>query len=28
MGYARSVLRPDGQVVVVYYLSDRSGPTR
>jgi hypothetical protein len=28
IGYARSVIRPDGKVVAVYYFSDRSGPTR
>ena len=28
VGYVRSVLRPDGKVVAVYYFSDRSGPDR
>lgn len=28
VGYPRSVLRPDGKVVSVYYFSDRSGPDR
>ena len=28
IGYPRSVLRPDGKVVAVYYFSDRSGPER
>ncbi len=28
VGYVRSVVRPDGKVVAVYYFSDRSGPTR
>ena len=28
VGYVRSVVRPDGKVVAVYYYSDRSGPTR
>jgi BNR repeat-like domain len=28
VGYPRSVLRPDGKVVTVYYYSDRTGPTR
>jgi hypothetical protein len=28
VGYPRSVLRPDGKVVAVYYFSDRTGPTR
>jgi len=28
LGYVRSVLRPDGKVVAVYYYQDRSGPTR
>jgi len=28
LGYVRSVVRSDGNVVAVYYYSDRSGPTR
>ncbi len=28
IGYVRSVVRPDGKVVAVYYYHDRSGPTR
>jgi hypothetical protein len=28
LGYPRSVVRPDGKVVTVYYYHDRSGPTR
>ncbi len=28
LGYVRSVIRPDGKVVAVYYYQDRSGPTR
>ena len=28
VGYVRSVIRPDGKVVSVYYYHDRSGPTR
>jgi hypothetical protein len=28
VGYVRSVVRPDGKVVAVYYFSDRSGPMR
>lgn len=28
IGYVRSVLRPDGKVVMVYYYHDQSGPTR
>ncbi len=28
IGYVRSIVRPDGQVVAVYYYHDRSGPTR
>jgi hypothetical protein len=28
LGYVRSVVRPDGKVVAVYYYHDRSGPTR
>ena len=28
VGYVRSVVRPDGMVVAVYYFSDRTGPTR
>ena len=28
LGYTRSVVRPDGKVVAVYYYHDRSGPTR
>jgi hypothetical protein len=28
IGYPRSVIRPDGKVVSVYYFHDRSGPTR
>ncbi len=28
VGYVRSVVRPDGKVVAVYYYSDLSGPTR
>jgi hypothetical protein len=28
VGYVRSVLRPDGKVVAVYYFVDRTGPTR
>jgi hypothetical protein len=27
VGYVRSVLRPDGRIVAVYYFSDQSGPT-
>ena len=26
IGYVRSVVRPDGKVVTVYYFHDRSGP--
>jgi hypothetical protein len=28
IGYVRSVVRPDGKVVAVYYYSDNTGPTR
>ena len=28
IGYVRSIQRPDGQVVAVYYYHDRTGPTR
>ena len=28
IGYVRSIVRPDGQVVAVYYYHDRTGPTR
>ncbi len=28
LGYVRSVVRPDGKVVAVYYYQDRSGPNR
>jgi hypothetical protein len=28
VGYVRSVVRPDGKVVAVYYYSDNTGPTR
>lgn len=28
LGYVRSVLRPDGKVVAVYYFADRTSPTR
>jgi hypothetical protein len=28
IGYPRSVLRPDGKVVSVYYFTDRAGPDR
>lgn len=28
LGYVRSVIRPDGKVVAVYYYQDRSSPTR
>jgi hypothetical protein len=28
VGYVRSVVRPDGKVVAVYYFVDQSGPTR
>lgn len=28
VGYVRSVVRPDGKVVAVYYFSDTTGPTR
>jgi hypothetical protein len=28
IGYVRSIIRPDGNVVSVYYYHDRSGPTR
>jgi BNR repeat-like domain len=28
LGYVRSVVRPDGKVVAVYYYQDRTGPTR
>jgi hypothetical protein len=28
VGYVRSVVRPDGKVVAVYYYTDRSGPDR
>jgi hypothetical protein len=28
VGYVRSVVRPDGHVVAVYYYTDRTGPTR
>lgn len=28
VGYPRSVLRPDGKVVAVYYYNDRTGPSR
>lgn len=28
IGYVRSVVRPDGKVVAVYYYTDRSSPTR
>jgi hypothetical protein len=28
VGYVRSVLRPDGKVVAIYYFADRTGPTR
>lgn len=28
IGYVRSVVRPDGRVVAVYYFADRTGPTR
>ncbi|WP_406694759.1 exo-alpha-sialidase [Singulisphaera sp. Ch08] len=28
VGYVRSIVRPDSKVVVVYYYSDRSSPTR
>jgi hypothetical protein len=28
LGYPRSVIRPDGKIVSVYYFHDRSGPTR
>jgi BNR repeat-like domain len=28
LGYVRSVVRPDGKIVAVYYYQDRSGPTR
>jgi BNR repeat-like domain len=28
VGYVRSVVRPDGKVVAVYYYSDTTGPTR
>lgn len=28
IGYVRSVVRPDGKVVAVYYFHDRTGPTR
>ena len=28
VGYVRSIVRPDGKVVVVYYYTDRSSPTR
>lgn len=28
IGYVRSIVRPDGRVVAVYYYHDRTGPTR
>ena len=28
IGYVRSIVRPDGKVVAVYYYHDRTGPTR
>lgn len=28
VGYVRSVVRPDGRMVTVYYYTDRTGPTR
>jgi hypothetical protein len=28
IGYVRSIIRPDGRVVAVYYYQDRAGPTR
>jgi hypothetical protein len=28
LGYVRSVVRPDGKVVAVYYYTDNAGPTR
>jgi hypothetical protein len=28
VGYARSVVRPDGKVLSVYYYTDRTGPDR
>lgn len=28
IGYVRSVIRPDGKIVAVYYYQDRAGPTR
>ena len=28
LGYVRSIVRPDGKVVAVYYYTDRSSPTR
>ena len=28
IGYVRSIVRPDGHVVAVYYYQDRTGPTR
>ncbi|MDR3638615.1 MAG: sialidase family protein [Isosphaeraceae bacterium] len=28
VGYVRSIIRPDGAVVAVYYYNDRSGPSR
>ena len=28
IGYVRSIIRPDGKIVAVYYYNDRSGPDR
>ncbi len=28
VGYVRSVVRPDGKVVAVYYYTDQTSPTR
>ena len=28
LGYVRSVVRPDGKVVAVYYYTDQAGPDR
>ena len=28
IGYVRSIIRPDGRVVAVYYYQDLAGPTR
>ena len=28
VGYVRSIIRPDGKIVAVYYYNDRSSPDR